>query len=478
MDTTFSLLAAGAESPRAPALVVDGTVLTYGDLASRVRRVMSWFLAHGVDAAGREDKAPPRVALVGANRVDTLLALYALLELGVTAVLVHPRLTARERRGLIRDARPVLVVDEEWREPEAGSTAWEGAPAPVPEESCLAILYTSGTTGRPKGALLARRALSASARASAQNLGWRPGDRWWLSLPVAHVGGLSIVTRCLAARACVVLETLDRFDARAVTRVVEERAVTLFSLVPTMLQRLLALDPPWDPPPAVRAILLGGAAVPPGLLDQVAHRGWPVLTTYGLTEAASQVTTQRLGTVNRGEAGAGEPLPGMEVRVVDGVVEIRGPCLMSGYFPPREHPSPWTRDGWFRTGDLGYLDEARRLHLRGRRQDLIVSGGENVYPLEVEQFLEEHPGISQACVFGQEDDTWGEVVAAVLQPSTAGAPSDADLAHYCRQGLAPFKRPRSVAWLDELPTTSSGKLDRQATRKAAEALLKPLGCQG
>jgi O-succinylbenzoic acid--CoA ligase len=201
------------------------------------------------------------------------------------------------------------------------------------------------------------------------------------------------------------------------------------------------------------------------LLERAADRGWPVLTTYGLTEACSQVATQRLGTINRGELGVGFPVEGMELRISAGSVQIRGPMLFSGY---RGAGGPAVGpDGWFDTGDLGRLDADGALHLQGRRDDLIVTGGENVSPAEVEAALELHPDIAECCVFGVPDPIWGQLVAAALVLRPNRSLDSAELDGWAGRQLASFKRPRRWCVLPSLPRHASGKLDRAGAAAAA-----------
>jgi O-succinylbenzoic acid--CoA ligase len=353
------------------------------------------------------------------------------------------------------------------------------------------VVFTSGTSGRPRAAILSRRALVAAARASEANLGWRDDDRWLLCMPLAHVGGLSIVLRCLLARRALVLAPEGRFAPREMAEQVARDRVTLVSLVPTMLWRLLEMEPPWRPPDHLRAVLLGGAPADRRLLARAADRGVPVLTTYGLTEACSQVTTQPLGTSNRGELGSGRPVRGVELRLVgedgdsdapsgrSGTVEVRGATLFSGYLGSDSAPSsrswdPFTADGWLRTGDVGRLDEDGFLHVLGRRDEMITSGGEKVHPQAVEEALESHPGVARACVFAVDDEEWGQVVAATLVATDAGPPTGAELRDFVFRRLPPHERPRLFCWVDSLALTASGKLDRRAVHSAHAARLGPL----
>jgi len=452
----LSLLQAAADEPDGTALVDAGAVVSFAELAAEVRGAVARLGELGV-------RRGEPVGILGESSRRALVWLYALFEVGAPAVMVHPRATAAERRRFLADCGAAR-----WLEPGDG---WVGTAPPVdsaelaaPEPgSTLAIVQTSGSSGRPKGVVLSRRAFSAAAAASAENLGWRDDDRWLLSLPIAHVGGLSVVTRCLLARRAVVVEPSPRFDADRLAPLLESRRVTLFSVVPTMLRRLLDLDR-WHPPARLRAILVGGAATPPALLARAADRGWPVLTTYGLTEACSQVATQRYGTVQRGELGSGPPVAGMEVRTRNGAIEIRGASLFDGYLPAGS--SPFTADGWFATGDLGHLDDAGNLQVLGRRDEVISTGGELVHPGEVEAALEADPAVAAACVFGVADEEWGEVVVAVVEiaPGADAPASDAGLTKWLAPRLAElakYKRPRRIVRLGRLPRTPSGKVDRR-----------------
>jgi O-succinylbenzoic acid--CoA ligase len=269
-------------------------------------------------------------------------------------------------------------------------------------------------------------------------------------MPLAHVGGLSILTRCLIARRCVALA--PRFDAAALPAAIEAQRVTLVSLVPTMLDRVLDARPDWAAPASLRAILLGGAVATPRLLRRATERRLPVLVSYGLTETCAQVTATPYATryAPLGQ-GAGLPLPGTRVRVVDGRIEVGGATLMAGYLGL----PPLAPGAWFDTGDLGEIDARGCLHVHARRTDLIVTGGENVYPAEVEHALEACPGIAGAGVFGVADETWGQTVAAVLVAESA-PPSDATLQAYVAAHLAPHKRPRRICYVSRLPQTAAG----------------------
>jgi len=425
--------------------------LSYDEVARRVRAAIAALRDRGV-ANGE------RVALAPEVDLDSVLWLYALFELGCPAVLLHPRMTERERQLIIDRSRPAHVITS----PVPDSTqAAKRAPGdeigePVPDDRALAVVYTSGTSGEPQGARLSRRAFIASARAHTANLGWQHRDRWLLCMPPAHVGGLSILTRCLIARRCAVLMP-GPFDPRKTIEVMERDRVTLLSVVPTMLRRLLSVDnPQWEPSPDLRAVLVGGAPFPDGLRAESARRGVPALATYGCTEACSQVATQRLD--QGGTSGCGTPLSGIEIRIEGGEIQIRGDVLMDGYLE-QDADSPFTPDRWLRTGDAGSFLPDGQLFVHGRIDEMIVTGGENVAPLEVETWLETIPGVRSACVFSVPHEEWGEEVVAAI----VSEPSQYDagvLRDRLRAELAPHKRPKRMCRLEAMPLNRAGKVDR------------------
>jgi O-succinylbenzoic acid--CoA ligase len=459
----LSILAAAREAPEAECLIGEDRVWSYADVARRVRPAMDALRARGIVGGDR-------VALTPEVDVDSMVWLYALFELGCPAVLLHPRLSARERAGVLDASRPAHVIaDDPPPTDERGPAELE--PEPISDNRLLAIAYTSGSRGQARGARLSRRAFIASASAHAANLGWLPEDRWLLCMPPAHVGGLSILTRCLIARRCVVLCS-GPFASSRVIRTMSRHRVTLLSVVPTMLHRLLNSDePPWTPDPELRAVLVGGAPFPDSLRERAAKRNIPTLATYGCTEACSQVATQTLW--QRGTRGSGAPLPGIEIRIVEDEIQIRGPVLMDGYLVEDRSEEPFTSDGWLRTGDLGCFLPDGQLLVRGRRDDVIVTGGENVAPQEIEEWLQTVPGITAACVFSVPDEEWGERVVAAIVTDPSRYDPDV-LRARLEEGLAAHKRPKGICVLDSLPLNRSGKVDRALTAARCEGRLRPI----
>ncbi|HEY3495707.1 MAG TPA: class I adenylate-forming enzyme family protein [Polyangiaceae bacterium] len=450
---TLSIFDAANAAPDQLALASGTTRLTFRELAARVDRRRAELEDAGLlDPGGRTP-----VAVLATPTLASVETLFALLAAGTPALLLHSRASDGERAELVRRAGARLETQRYGRE----------LPAPgFDPERIAAIVPTSGTTGSPRLAQLSHRALLAAAAASAAHLGVQ-SDRWLVTLPLAHVGGLLIVVRSLVARTAVVLfdpggPLLSNLAALAAT--VRDAEVTLLSLVPTVLDRLLAHD--FRPPPSLRAVLVGGAACPRSLLERACARRVPVLTTYGLTETAAQVATRRYEArwdppPSSELVPAGVPLPNVEVRTVDGVVEVRGPSLFSGY---AGEPGSDPAGGWFRTQDRGILTPSGELAINGRVSDVIITGGENVDPSEVEAALASLPGVSAACVLGLPDPTFGEIVAALLV-TTGGSHELAALSAALRPRLASFKLPRKVLVVPELPLLPSGKLDRRAVRE-------------
>jgi O-succinylbenzoic acid--CoA ligase len=464
--SAFSLRSAARERGAAPAIITATSVITFADLWQRARAVAG-------ELAAMTDRSRP-VAVVAPLRIETLLAIHALVALGIPLVPIHPRLTAAERRVVLELSGATTMLDETWA-PSAPSVSPSGSrgsagvdreddePSPLADdEAPLAILFTSGSSGAPKGVELSRRAFAAAARASAANLRWEPADRWLLCMPLGHVGGLSVVLRCLEAQVPIVVSPWTGSVA-ALLADVEALEVTLLSLVPTMLARIFEEAPAYRFPARVRAVLLGGDAASASLLATAAARNVPVVTTYGMTETCSQISTSTPGESPSVDAGSGRPLPGTEVRIEGGVIQVRGPTLFTRYVPAERHPTPFAEDGWFATGDLGRIDAAGRLHVTGRRSDLVITGGENVDPREVELALESCAGVSAACVFAIPDETWGELVGAAIVLAQGGSTTIASVSREVRTRLARHKWPRRIAVTAAFVHNATGKLDRRAT---------------
>ncbi|HEX8975972.1 MAG TPA: AMP-binding protein, partial [Solirubrobacteraceae bacterium] len=376
----------------------------------------------GVGAGDRVALALPSVELVP--------ALHACLLIGAVAVPIDLRLRPEERRARVQGTALVLEAPVSGEPVEPGERD-PGEPA--------TLMFTSGTTAGPKPVALSYENWLWNAIGSALALGLDPHERWLCPMPLAHVGGLSIQIRSAVYGTTVLLH--DRFDTDAVLAALSapEAAVTLVSLVPTMLARLL--DAGLRKPPTLRWALLGGAPIPRALLERAEAAGVPVAYSYGMTEACSQIATN------------GWPLLGTEIRLSEEQeVLVRGRTVAAGAL---------AEDGWLHTGDLGGFDPDGRLVIRGRQADTIITGGENVAPDEVEAALLEHPGVREAAVFARPDPEWGEAVVARVVPGREPAPTPAELREHCAARLAPFKVPKLIELAAEVPRGPTGKLLRR-----------------
>ena len=451
--------AAGVD-PLRVAMVAEHQAWTYAELSERVSEVQRVFRRRAYSPRAR-------IAWVAEPTASAVIVLSAAIEEGIVPVMLHPRWPQSLRSALIDQvgALPGLPIDsllEEAQQSE-GEVAKECHGSFDPEAE-LAVFFTSGSTGAPKGVRLSYRALLTSARSSGQNLGWEENDRWALNLPLAHIGGFSVMTRTRLARRTMVLypSVLRKsFEPHRFSAWLTEQNISLVSLVPTMLHRLVSEG--LRAPRNLRVALLGGAAASLSLLKDAGQLGWPVVSTYGMTEASSQITTQRVGVVQP-TAGVGKVLDGWSMRIVEGRIQVRGDALMSGYIPA---DTTALVDGWFDTGDLGRLDSDGTLHIEGRAKDMIISGGENVAPGRVEVALRSLPQIEDAVVFGHPDDEWGEVVWAAVQP-TRDAVDVAAIERQVFSLLARFERPRRYLLVPTLPLLPNGKVDRHQARLLAE----------
>lgn len=431
-----------------------------------------------------------RVAIALPPGLHFAIALHSCWLAGAAAVPVDMRQSEGEQEAVTQGAS--LVVAEPLRAPAPASRRAPTTPRREPAASAAApghrrrvdpgrlapghdlhavaaVIHTSGTTSAPRPIELTFANLLWSALGSGVALGVEPHERWLCTLPLCHVGGLSILVRSAIQATTAVVH--ERFETDRALAAIKEGRITLVSVVATTLARLL--DAGLQRPPSLRCALAGGGPVPAPLLQRADEVGVPVSQTYGLTEACSQVSTVPLAAL-RGisgaevaDLGAGRPLFCTHVRIAAGdtatygdtapgelgEILVSGPTVASGML---------AKDGWLHTGDIGCIDAEGNLHVTGRKADTIISGGENVAPAEVEAALEAHPQVAEAAVIGRSHPGWGEAVTAIVVPSPGQAPTEPELQAHCAQLLAPYKVPKSFIVAEgPLPRTSSGKLLRR-----------------
>jgi O-succinylbenzoic acid--CoA ligase len=427
--------------PERTALVADGSEVTYAELEAEATWVARRLIAHGV-------RRGSTVAMTMHPRREQVVMVHALMKVGAVLLPLGPRLSTEERAAVIANEKPAVDLDD------AGELTQTEADLPLLGEHDMddiaSHVMTSGSTGTPEPIGLTYGNFLWSAVASAFNIGVEPEDRWLCCLPLSHIAGLGIVMRSVIYGTTAVVH--DGFNVDRVAEALERDQITVVSLVATMLTRLLDAGADLSGP---RALLIGGGPVPEEALEQALGRGATVVQTYGLTETCSQVTTLAPADARRKLGSAGRPLLTTHLRIQDGEILVQGPTVA---------PGRADADGWLHTGDLGRIDEEGFLYVEDRMDDLIVTGGENVVPAEVEKVLLRHPEVADAAVVGREDPEWQQAVTAIVVLRDGSEVSPDELRRHCAESLASYKVPKRVELAAALPRTPSGKLMRRALR--------------
>lgn len=489
-----------AFTPDKTALVCAERTWSYLDLVHQIGQMAAALARQGVIAGDR-------LAHLGYNSGEQILLLFACARLGALYVPLSWRLAAPEHRAMLEDCRPrVLVVDEPFVEASASLRDGLGSavcismgaarpgwlalqdllcdvPARVPSvghagpESPVLLCYTSGSTGQPKGVVLTQNALFYNAVNSAHMHDMTSADVVLTSLPLFHVGGLNIQTLpALHCGASVVLQ--PRFDPAAVIDALQSKGITLTVLVPAQLD-LLAADPRWAclQAPALRCISTGSTIIGAASYRKHMRAGLPLLQVYGATETCPIAVYQRSADAAQHPGSVGKAALHCELRLTNAAAEdvapgtsgeiwIRGPNVMQSYWGKPMESAAALQGGWYHSGDVGHQDEEGYLYVDGRSKDVIISGGENIYPAELENVLSQCPDIAEVAVVGRPDEHWGEVVVAVVVPQP-GQNINAERVTGLLQGrVAHYKLPREVVVRPSLPRTALGKLMREQIKMA------------
>lgn len=496
------------QQPERPAIIFDGEVISYGRLYAGVERFARALLDAGLQAGDRvglflENCPEFATAYLGAHLAGGVVTLintqYRQVELShiLTDAEVSYCVTSPsgvgELQALALPALRMLIVVGEPKPATAatnasmpvqtaafeaflqtGESGGEASALRMPDGGApAAIGYTSGTTGRSKGALLLHRNLIANISGITTAWRWTPGDRLLLTLPLFHTHGLMVgLHGTLYMGACVVLRR--KFDATGALALFEaDPAISLFFGVPTMYSRLVAeAQRRGAPQRPLRLFVSGSAPLSPHLFAEFERLfGQRILERYGMTETGMNLTNPYDGERRPGTVGG--PFPGQEARIVNvssravsppgeiGEIEVRGPHVFAGYINrPDATAEAFSPDGWFRTGDLGSVSEDGYYTITGRARELIISGGYNIYPREIEDVLAAHPGVAEVAVLGAPDADMGEQVVAVIVPAVGETLLAEDLITYCRERLASYKKPRRVVFVEMLPRNALGKVQK------------------
>ena len=458
-------------TPARVAIEYEGRPIRYAELSAGAD---AWAASFAETGLQRGD----RVATLTGNSPEHVEVFFACAQLGLILLPLSWRLTAPELQYQLEDAEPALFLVEEELEglAEATGHAFRRLERPSPGSGCpelaaededgLLLIYTSGTTGKPKGALLTHANCFWTNVSFDGATGIHGDDVVLQVLPQFHVGGWNVQSLLAWLKgATLILER--QFDAGSVLRLIEERRVTTLMGVP-QIYLVLAQHPRFadaDLSSLERAVV-GGAPMPEALLETWAARGTAIVQGYGLTEAAPNVLCLPPEDAVRKIGFAGKPYPFVDVRLSDeGELQVRGPNVFPGYWRnPEATAAVFTGDGWLRTGDVAEADDEGFYRIKGRLKDMYISGGENVYPAEVEAVLHEHPAVLDAAVVGVPHERWGEVGVAFV---VADGVEEAELIEWCRGRLAKFKVPTSVRFIAEVPRNGLGKIQKQGLLEAA-----------
>ena len=474
--------------------------LTYAAMAGDVSRLAA--ALKNTYQIGRGD----RVALLGENTAQSLVLAFACARLGAIFQPLNWRQAAPEHTfvlndsspkvlfatstfkdvidGIIADIPPLAVIDLE----DGGQSSWpsyqsllEGAPEgfmgdpAVGIKDAFLLCYTSGTTGRPKGAVLSQNALFFNAKNSQHMHGLTSDDEVLVPLPLFHVGGLNILaTPSLQVGATVHLT--PSFDVDEIFDILEQRRITLTVMVPTQLSAMLA-SPRWPTSDlsALRSISTGSTLVPVPLIEKIQHKGIPVIQVYGSTETTPLATYQTAENSANSIGSGGKAGLHCEVKIVDeddsevkagtsGEILVKGPNVLTEYWNDRQATTDALKDGWFYTGDIGHFDENGFIYIDDRKKDMIISGGENIYPAMLENILADCPGVRESAVVGKADEKWGEVAIAVISKDRGcDLDKDAVITHFDGR-IGNFAVPRDVVFVEALPRNAMGKIVKDEVR--------------
>jgi len=468
-------------TPNRPAIVFNDQTTTFAELYEVTYEMAGKLTFNGV-------KKGQFTALLLRNHLDSAVMLLALQLLGVRAVILNNRLTTEEIIWQLKDSKAAFLISENFFEEkvkEIGSSL-ESLPVLLKEmladtlfeephlleeidlDEICTIMYTSGTTGHPKGVIQTYGNHWWSATGSALNLGLHEDDCWLCTVPLFHISGYSILMKSMIYGMKVVLH--ERFDVKEVLADIRKERVTIMSVVSTALTRILDQLQGDRLPDYFRCMLLGGGPAALPLLEECVRKEIPVFQTYGMTETSSQIVTLPPEDSLRKLGSAGKALFPSQIKIIQdgkkeakakepGEIVVKGPNVTSGYLNSDKD----LKDGWLHTGDIGYLDEEGFLFVLDRRSDLIISGGENIYPAEIEGVLNSHPAIREAGVIGRKDEKWGEIPVAFLVKNSSV--TEDEIIAFCLKKLANYKTPKEMYFISEIPRNASKKILRRELRK-------------
>jgi O-succinylbenzoate-CoA ligase len=495
--------------PDRTALVFGEDALTFAELDTRVNRLANALSGRGV---GRGDQ----VAVLMYNSLEVIESFFACQKLGACPVPVNFRLAPSELAYILEDSESVAVLtdgqltslaleatadldavrlvvttgevvpgSESYEELLASGTA-DAPDVDVHEDDLAFLMYTSGTTGRPKGAMLTHQNLVANTINWSIEMEARPGDVWLSGLPLFHIGGVNGVLPFIYVAGTCIITPSTNFDPLESLRLLEKHRATMCYFVPTQWQQICSLPEAAEVDTSVlRRALWGASQAPPSTLELLV-KTFPsvgIVNAFGQTEMSSNTCFLKADDAVRKMGSVGLPAVNVEVRIVDdegndvavgevGEIVYRGPTVMKGYYKKEEATADAFRGGWFHSGDLVRQDDEGFIYVVDRVKDMIISGGENIYPAEVERAVERHPAIREVAVIGVPHPRWVETPVAVVVADGAQPPDQAAVLEFIKSDLASYKKPSAVVYVDELPRNASGKILKRTLRDSYEHLFE------
>jgi len=472
--------------PNSPFLKSESGSYSYSDLAIYTRQFEHILYNHDLD-----NRQP--VAFLSGTTDELVLSIAACWNLGVPFIPISPNVTNSKLNSYLRELNPKLILTDQANKNRLSDYSGRQILFPkfkssfnsddntiyrsIDSDSVFGYFFTSGTTGTPKIVPLKRRQLQHAAEGSAVNFKPDPGSFWLLCMPLNHIGGISVILRSLIYGSGVY--RLPYFDREKVMDLLKnETRIQAVSLVPTMLKRLLS-SPGFEIHNYFKAVLLGGAPVPQKLLNEIAEQRVPAIPSFGMTETCAQIAAVNIKNLPVLDSGlAGSIFPGNDISIRDndhrpkkngemGNIWLKGPQVFDGYFNQYDNRNRFDKEGWFNTNDTGWLDEHNQLFVYSRRSDLIISGGENISPFEVEQALHNLVEIEEAAVAGLPDEEWGEVVTAFIVLKNDYSIDLPGLRKKLGDQLPNFKKPRKLILVESLPKNQSGKIRRNQLKRFA-----------
>ena len=475
----------GKSEPQKVFLTSEHGMYTYSDL----ERFTGFFLDI---IKQKSDSLKWPVAFLSESSDLLIFSIAAAWKLGIPIIPLSPKLTQTELEDVVQELSPSLIFcDTANRNRLSGEDVVHmdqnfflnaftfdirdmelPSPSKIKENTIFGYFLTSGTTGKSKIVPLKRRQMISAAKASAKNFQPEPNHFWLLCLPLNHVGGISIIFRSLLYGSAIY--RMGRFNEEMVTEFLSENPrFQAASLVPTMLSRLLK-NPLFKTHKDFKAILLGGGPTTLQLLKRSVERGIPIVSSYGMTETCAQIVANPMTTPSGMYTplkSVGKPFPPNQLQIRDdegkilgknqsGLIWLKGPQVFDGYYQMEEPEEFFDKDGWFKTGDYGHLNGFKQLFIESRREDLIISGGENINPTEVEEAMQKLPLIKEAVVLGLPDEEWGQKVTAVVTLLNGKTPDINEIKELLKTELTDFKIPKELVVVESFPKTVMGKVKR------------------